>query len=60
MTFQNAFNLKDHHAKQLKILNTFDEVCMGIDLKQYINEQLDKTKGLKLQLDTAKDDLYDN
>lgn len=59
MTFQNAFNLKDHSAKQLKILNTFDEVCMGIDLKQYINEQLEKTKGLKLQLDTAKDDLYD-
>jgi len=33
MTFQNAFNLKDHSAKQLKIINTFDEVCMGLDLK---------------------------
>lgn len=60
MTFQNAFNLKDHSSKQLKIVNTFDTVTMGLDLKVYINTQLEKTKALKLTLDTAKDDLYDN
>lgn len=57
MTFQNAFNLKDHSAKQLKIINTFDEVCMGLDLKVQINELLEKSKALKSQLDTARDDL---
>lgn len=57
MTFQNAFNLKDHSDKQLKIINTFDEVCMGLDLKVQINELLEKSKALKSQLDTARDDL---
>jgi hypothetical protein len=60
MTFQNAFNLKDHHTKQTNIIKTFNDVCMNLDLKSYINEQLEKTKSLKQELDNAKDDLYVN
>jgi len=33
MLFQNAFNLKDHHSKQIKIIKTFEDVCMSLDLK---------------------------
>jgi hypothetical protein len=57
MTFQNAFNLKEHHSKQSNIINTFNDVCMNLDLKTYINEQLESTKLLKQELDNAKDDL---
>lgn len=60
MTFQNAFNLSEHHSKQNSIIKTFDDVCMNLDLKTYINEQLEKTKALKKDLDNAKDDLYNN
>lgn len=58
--FKYNFELRDNNVKFADLLDTLNEVCLNTELKASINEQLEQTKQLKLQLDASKEELYND